>query len=363
MRKKLFCALIVLIVAISTLMAEGQQEVAKVNENGYSEIKVPIAILPQYHGYLLDAADQQNYFSEFGVKPDMQLYGSGAPMNEALASNQWMIGSMGVAAVTAYAKYGAKIVASSCNEGISQYFYMRKDNPMLKTKGYLDEFPNVYGTSEALKGQTIITTVGTSLHYDVEKLVTAFDMEMTDVQILNMDPGSAVAAFKSGQGDMLVTCVPFSWGLDELGFVRAFTVKDLGGEVPSVIVVSEKTIKEHPDYIVQTLAGFFKSTERAQRNKEAILAEHKAYLNDNGYEPNESQLEDEYLKEIFNAREQVEYFTPGENGLSPMEEILFDNARYMLSVGGINQAEYDDFVANAVDNSFIMKVAELPEFK
>lgn len=336
---------------------------ANPTKGDYTEASLKLAILPQYHGYIIDEADKQGYYKDFGIDADIVLYGSGAPMNEALAANQWQVGSMGTACVTAVCKYNARVIASSCNEGISQYFYIRQDSKILDTQGYNKDYPNAYGTPDTVKGTTIITTVGTSLHYDVEKYLTALGLTLEDVNILNMDPGSAVAAFKAGQGDILVTCPPFSWVLDsDTSLIRAFTVKDVGGEVPSVIVVSEDAYKNHRDEVVRFLAGFFKSTERAQNEKDTILGEFKTFLNDNGYEPTDNNLQDEYLKEIFNAKEQSAYFMPESDGTSEIQKDLFDNARYLLSVGGITQEEYDFFINNAVDNSLIEDVLKLPEY-
>lgn len=344
----------------STDESTGEETVAP----SYPEIIVPIATQPQIHGYLLQRAENEGFYDQFGVTGEFQMYNSGAPMNEALAAEQWKLGGIGVAAVISCIRYNSKIVAAANYEGMATLIYARAGSEIMETKGYVADSPNLYGTPETIKGATIITTVGSSLHYMVEKLISIMGLEMTDVEILNMDPTSATAAFKAGEGDILTTCTPFSWALGEADEYQIMgNINDVGGEVASVIIASEKTMAEEPNVIVQTLAGFLKTVEAAKSDKEGTIASLKQFLNENGYEPSDAQLEFEYdNKPIFTVDEQLALFEATDGGVGPMQQEFIKIANYLLSLEIITQEECDNFIANGFDGSYVEQVAALPEF-
>jgi len=332
----------------------------------YPKITVPIATQPQMHGYLLQRAQNDGYYSQFGVTGEFQMYNAGGPMNEALAAEQWKIGGIGAAAVISCVRFNAKIVAAANYESEAHLIITRKDSDIMKTQGYIKEFPKLYGTPETIKGKTIISTVGSTLHYMAEKYVRAMGLEMTDVEILNMAPAAAIAAFKAGEGDILTTTSPFSWALDLEGNEYAVigNITDVGGQVPSVLLASEKTVAEEPDAIVQTLAGFLKTVEVAKNDRNGTLESLKAFLEENGFEPNDEQLVFEYdTKPIFTIDEQLELFTPDSDGIAAIKSEFIEISKYLLSLGTITAEEQVKFAETAFDSSYLEKVAKLPEFQ
>ncbi len=340
--------------------SEATSEAAAEEEVEVEVEDIRVAILPQYHGYMLQAAQDQGYFAQYGLDASFTMNAGGAPVNEALASNQWDISSLGGAAITSVTAYDARSVALSCGEGISQYFYVRNDSPILEVQGFNPDFPNAYGDPDTVTGMTVITTIGTTLHYDLQEYVKALGMSIEDVEVLNMDPGPAVTAFLSGQGDMLITCPPYAWVIDETEYTRAFTVLDVGGDAINTIVASAQTLEDNRDMVVKAVAAYLTQIDRAIAEEATILEEFEAFLLDNGYEPSEQNLKDEYLKQIMTAEDQVKYFTEvGDDGLTEAMKILGYNAQYMLDTGAITQEQYDYYMENAVDSSIIVDAYEL----
>ena len=133
---------------------------------------VATAYQPCYNSYIMEVARDKGYYKEFGIQPEFQMYSSGAPQNEAIASDKWKTGVLGMASILASIRYGAKIVAIADFEGKLNTLFVRSNSDILKVKGYFKDKPDLYGSPETIKGKTIITTIGTSAHYAVERLVS-----------------------------------------------------------------------------------------------------------------------------------------------------------------------------------------------
>jgi ABC-type nitrate/sulfonate/bicarbonate transport system substrate-binding protein len=311
----------------------------------------------------MEVARDKGYYKEFGIQPEFQMYSSGAPQNEALASDKWKTGVLGMASILASIRYGAKIVAIADFEGKLNTLFVRSNSDILKVKGYFKDNPDLYGSPETIKGKTIITTVGTSAHYTVERLVSTFGLKMTDVKVLNMDQPSAAAAFTAGQGDIVILWSPYTWGAENKGFVKMGDITQLDGEIPAVIVASKKAVENEPEMVTKWVAGFVKATAYMKPKREETIAGLGQFLNRNGFQPNSKQLAMEYdLKPIFTLKEQLDWFT-SKNGKTPIIEAHAKITKFLVSQGIIKAEEEKWFLENAFDDRFLKNAATLEGLK
>ena len=81
--------------------------------------------------------------------------------------------------------------------------YVRPESPVLKEKGLIEGKPNVYGSKETIKGLTILGSLGTSDQFEAVCWAQLFGLTGNDFEMLNMDRGPAVQAFKTGEGDAI----------------------------------------------------------------------------------------------------------------------------------------------------------------
>lgn len=102
-----------------------------------------------------------------------------------------------------------------------------------------------------LRGKKIAVAAGSSSHYGVVKILEQNGLAISDVQILDMSPPDAKAAFESGQVDAWAVWPPFVEQEEIAGKGRVLS----GGDVfiQSIVVVREKFAKENLQFTKELL--------------------------------------------------------------------------------------------------------------
>ena len=178
-------------------------------------------------------AMQKGWDKAEGLKTDFQLYMSGPPQNEALASNTWEVGAEGsVPAMLACLRYGAYIIALSDEEGATNNLWVRPNSPILKVKGYNPKYPEVYGSPQTVKGKTILLVTASTGHYAVIATLKALGMSEQDVKMVHMEPQQILPAFKAGQGDIAQLWPPFDYAANSKGLKEMSSVQRAGTPIP-----------------------------------------------------------------------------------------------------------------------------------
>jgi len=139
------------------------------------------------------------------------LFPSGAPQVEALAAGQWDVEPSDRTHDDVQHSLWALMIGISNDESETNDLWVRADSPLLKTKGANPKYPNLYGTSADWKGKKILCTTVSTGHYALSSTLKALGLTDKDVQIIQIEQGQAVAAFASGQGDILQMWAPFSY--------------------------------------------------------------------------------------------------------------------------------------------------------
>ena len=332
--------------------------------DGAKLVTIPTSIQPCYNSVPMDIGDKKGYFKSFGVDAPMQIFTSGGPQNEALAAGKWDIGMLGMAAALSSIRYDAKIIAVADYEGAAIKTLVRKDSEILKIVQFdANGRPSFKpGAADVIKGKTIVTTVGTSGHYEVQTMLKALGLTFSDVKILNMDQPSAVAAFKAGQGDMATVWAPYTWPLLNEGAVSINDIVVNGFELPAVILVRNEYYKNpaNRDAIKNWLKAYLKGVDDMKADKTVNMAATKEYLQDNGYEPTDKQLEAEIIdKPLFNLQEQLDLFNPakGKNGMSDVVYQFSLQADYLVDQKAITKEQRDTFVKNGFTDEFLKELA------
>ena len=113
---------------------------------------------------------------------------------EALPAKQWVLGGTGgVPMVLGALRHDAYEIGLTDDESITNNVYVRPDSPILKTKGFNKNFPDVYGSPETVKGKSILVTTVSSVHYAMSSWLKVLGLKDSDVEIKQMDQSSAIA--------------------------------------------------------------------------------------------------------------------------------------------------------------------------
>ena len=246
-----------------------------------AEQLVRVSIQPCLHGMPPWWDVQTGRDKEAGLKFELQLYPSGAPQNEALAAGKWDVGMMGIpAALMAALRYDAKIIGISNDESETNDIWVRPDSPLLKTKGAVAGFPDIYGKAEDWKGKKVLVTTISTGHYALTATLKALGLTDKDVQITNIEQGQAVVAFETGQGDIVCLWAPFSYMAEAKGWKKVSSGRAAKAMVPGYIVASKDFAEKNPELTARWLKTYMANIDRMIKDPKAAEAVLQKFFTD-----------------------------------------------------------------------------------
>ena len=286
------------------------------------------------------------------------LFPSGAPQIEAMAAGEWDVGALGaVPTMMSSIRYGALIIGISNDESETNDLWVRADSPLLKTKGANPKFPSIYGTPADWKGKKILCTTVSTGHFALSSTLKAFDLTDKDVQIIQIEQGQAIAAFASGQGDILQMWAPFSYVAESRGWKKVSSGARAGVMIVSPIIVRKEYAEKNPDQVVAWLDQYMKIITRMKTDpKWGTERLHKYFNEYAGVELSKEFVAKEFeLRPLYTPEEQVAQLTNPEKAKAWMTAI----AQFFVDQGRISKAEMDRYVAANcfIDPKFMQAVA------
>lgn len=302
---------------------------------------------------------------EKDVKLNIIYFDSGMPMIEALPANQWDIGAIGTPPMLMAAlRYDAYLIGIANDYAASEKIYVRADSPLLANRGADATFPNIYGTSDEIKGKTILTTTVSTAHYVVSGYLKALGLKDSDVNIMNAEQSQAITAFESGTGDMVALWPPFTHTAERKGWKAISTGSDVDLAVPAVIIANKKFADEHPDLVVKYLDMYFKGIDRVRAFQEGgdqgLLEQAKSMYKDwAGLNMSDDEVALNISENpVYTLEEQVRLFDDA-NGTSQVELWMQDIINFLGDQGKIKPEERDELLKGEfIKGDFIKQLAE-----
>lgn len=223
-----------------------------------------------------------------GFKIETVYFANGGAMNEALAADQWEVGTLSAAAVNSLAIYGAYCIADIGHSEGGLYTLCKPDSPIAKVKGNNPSFPDIYGDAQSLKGAVIATNTGTISHLNVIKWLEKLGLTTEDVEIVHMDFPSAYQALMTGNCDVAALNPPTSYQAEAGGMVVTSSLTAL--EVPQFdsIIVSNKAFTAKKEALTNYVKAFFEATDALQADQDMAAQLLLDWYTENG---SESSLE------------------------------------------------------------------------
>lgn len=208
--------------------------------------EVTISLQPAPHSLGAYVALDKGWFEEEGLDVDVLTYIAGAPQLEAVASDAWTVGVMGVAAgVTGLMSYDLTCLGFSQWDYFNQNLYARPDSEIVAAgKGSLADYPDIYGNADLYRGKTILCTKGSMGHLELLASLAALGLTEDDVDIVHMEVAAAYQAFLAGEGDMVCLWSTFASDGEKEGLVPVAGAEAAKLFVPSVILASDKALED-----------------------------------------------------------------------------------------------------------------------
>ena len=225
---------------------------------------IKVAVMPFLNSLPIVYMQENGLDVANGFKMETVYFANGGTMNEALAADEWEIGTLSAAAVNSLAIYGAYCVADVAHSEGGLYTLCPADSPIAQVKGSNPSYPDVYGDADTVSGITIATNTGTISHLNVIKWLEALGMSTDDVNIVNMDFPSAYQALLTGNCDVAALNPPTSFQAESEGYVITSSLSSLDVPQFDSIIVSNKAYTERRDVLVNYVKAFFQATDALQ---------------------------------------------------------------------------------------------------
>lgn len=174
-----------------------------------------VGTMPLTCGIPVLYAEEKGYFKEAGLNVSLELFATGAPINEAIAAKQIDIAVSGFASVYSLANANCTWLADVNTTG-GMGLYVRPDSPVAQC----GEKDGMIGDTEAIKGLQVLEPLGTAVQYMTESYAEKFGLEPADINQVNMEFASAYQAFTTGEGDAVAANPPYSYSLEEDNYVK-----------------------------------------------------------------------------------------------------------------------------------------------
>ncbi len=201
----------------SNASESGQESKADSGSTGVSGEKLVIGTMANSLGLPVRQAELAGYFEEAGLDVDIEIFATGAPINEAMASGDLDVAVSGMASVYALATGMYTYVGDGVITTGGESIYARADSDIAKAA---KSDSGVIGSAETVKGVSILGPLATTAHYQAIKYAESFGLTADDFSMVSMDYAQAYQAFVTGEGDLIATKMPYTNQLEEAGYVK-----------------------------------------------------------------------------------------------------------------------------------------------
>ncbi len=148
-KKKVIVILLILCMVLSTAFAAGKKETGVMGKSGRPVIRV--GSMAYYLSVPLQVIMDEKLDEKYGFELQIIDFPSGGPMAEALGAGQWDIGPIGAGGMIAIPNYNAKLIADVESEMDGAWIIARPNSKIVKAGKNLEKYPDVIGSTEALK--------------------------------------------------------------------------------------------------------------------------------------------------------------------------------------------------------------------
>ena len=302
------------------------------SEDGGDLPVLKVAVMPFLNCLPVQYMIENGLDEENGFKIETVYFANGTAMNEALASDQWEVGTLSAAAVNSLAIYGAYCIADIGHSEGGLYTLVSEDSPIAEVQGANPSYPDVYGDADSVRGAVIAIQTGTISHLNVNKWLEVLGLTPEDVELVSMDYPSAYQALKTGNCDVAALNPPTSYTAESEGYVVTSSLSSLDVPQYDSIIVSNKAFTERQDVLVNYVKAFFQATDALQADPEMAASMLYDWYTSNGSETTLDACATEIETRPFVTSEEAKGITIGESvkvtGEFWVSQELLEESRY-----------------------------------
>ena len=280
---------------------------------------------------------------------NIEIFATGAPINEAMAAGELDVAVSGMASIYAlgtgmYTYIGDGVITTG-----GEAIYVREDSEIAKAGADED---GIIGSAETLKDTSILGPLATTAHYQAIKYMEHFGLTPDDFSMVSMDYPQAYQAFVTGEGDLIANKMPYTNQLKEAGYVKVCDMNMVSDSPIIDTIFTQNSVAENrKDDLVLFLECYYKACEDLMQNEEERKTVAMEWYAEEGINYSDSDMATEV--------EVKDYFT--RDTVDTEENVL---GAFMQEIGSFyvdQEMLTDDDMKNveaSIDHSFIEAVKE-----
>lgn len=350
---KLFTAFIAILLCFSL---SGLASVEKLTQ-------IRTAWMDEHETFLIWYAKEKGWDKEAGLDIEILYFDSGMAILNSLPAGEWVFAGMGaVPAMMGNLRYDTYIIGNGNDESLTNSVLVRPDSPVMKTKGYNKDYPDVYGSPDTVRGKTFLCTTVSSAHFALSSWLKTLGLKDSDVTIKNMDQAQALAAFDNGIGDGVALWAPHMYTGEAKGWKIAANSRTCKEGQPIVLIAEKKYADANPEVVAKFLSVYLRSVNMLKNEPlESLVPEYQRFFLEwagKNYSK-ELALQDLKTHPVYDLQEQLAMFDASK-GESQAQHWQSQIAKFFAGVGRINQEELKKVESGSYATDKFLKLVKTP---
>ena len=330
--------------------AETTAEAASATMPTASGKKVVIGTLANWVGLPAWYAYAEGYYEEVGLDVEIVNFGSqGTLVNEAMAADECDIAVSGMASVYALSTGMYTYIGDGCLTISGESLYARPDSDIYATG---PDANGVYGSAETLKDVTILGPMNTTAQMNAIAYMQYFGYSSDEFTFTNLDYSSSLAAFESGEGDLIAVNPTYAAYLEADGYVKVADFTQISTQdIIDAVYCQNEMIEERPEDVELFLYCYYKACADMLANQDNRVAVAYKWYVDEGLNYTEQDVIDEVSLKSYFTLDTVD------SGDYKLGDFMRFAGEFLLANDKITSEDLDNVNAS-IDNTYISRVKE-----
>lgn len=325
--------------------------------------QIRTAWMDEHETFLIWYAKEKGWDKEAGLDIEILYFDSGMAILNSLPAGEWVFAGMGaVPAMMGNLRYDTYIIGNGNDESLTNSVLVRPDSPVMKTKGYNKDYPDVYGSPDTVRGKTFLCTTVSSAHFALSSWLKTLGLKDSDVTIKNMDQAQALAAFDNGIGDGVALWAPHMYTGEAKGWKIAANSRTCKEGQPIVLIAEKKYADANPEVVAKFLSVYLRSVNMLKNEPlESLVPEYQRFFLEwagKNYSK-ELALQDLKTHPVYDLQEQLAMFDASK-GESQAQHWQSQIAKFFAGVGRINQEELKKVESGSYATDKFLKLVKTP---
>jgi NitT/TauT family transport system substrate-binding protein len=264
--------------------------------------RLNISMQPALYSMLpLHLATEQGWWRQMGIEPSFSSFPAGPPQIAAAAAGTWDVGITGSApGVLGAARFNIRTIAISNDESATNVLMARRD-----------QVEAIRANPASLRGQRVLATVNTTVDYVLQNCLRRWNLQRSDLQVVNLNQAQILSAFSTGEGRLAGLWAPNIYTAEErMNAVPLCSGKDADAIVPGNVIVRDEFLRANPDMVARYLAVFLRGIAFMKANRPQTVQAMGRFYQAGGVTVSEAALNAEIdRRPIFGLDEQLQLFS------------------------------------------------------